>query len=964
VRKYLDLTGLHYLVNTTVNLYNQRCGLRVEGKEFTVAGKKVTAGAGAEIFNDYRENGCIATGVYSHAEGYGTLASGPFSHSEGNSSVASGDFSHAEGKQTTASGFRSHSEGEGTSAVGQCSHSEGIGTSATGSYSHSEGCMTVAGANPDDSENTYVPKSCHAEGNGGIACGDYSHVEGYAYPISVSSSNCYRSISGATASHVEGAANETFAPGSHAEGIGNSVKSKNGAKYGIHIEGVRNYSPNESSTGQASHIEGESNYHLGGYQVHLEGVSNATDSDNVHIEGNTCNVASSKCAHAEGNANVIANSDNAHAEGCANRIGAMNQDAGWKTDDSGNYIMSYTALKDSDGNPIVVKCFATHAEGNNNTCLCPMSHAEGDSNYLGNGSWTMHIEGNYNTATAIAGTSRFSHIEGCSNQVDSAQISHVEGNTNEVGKGMVINGASIKSGVTMSHIEGNVNKVTAVDSCHIEGCDNRVYSAFATSVGGAGNTVTGSKTCVSGGNNTVNTQCSLVFGEYNNCTGLDSCAGGAGVSVEGFRSFGFGTGHLTGVSGIAKTAPYSFVFGDTCVAYGSNSFIFGRFNTTGTKPTDDVSNPSESSYGMAFGVLCDAAASYSLAFGSSCKIKESASSSLVFGRGNNAYCNQSFIFGSANTTGVAPTDDNPNPNQTSTTVTIGNNCTAIGYASFALGTSVKTEGANSLTFGFDSGVYGSSNNNSISVGQKCSVYSPFSLALGDACIAGVKPTSDAPSPKQNLCCYAIGSDNTATGTHSFALGGGCVATGSQSLAFGVACRADGTGSIALGSGCNVAGYYSLGVGSGVTIYSDANNSIALMSGTRVYSPDSVAIGCGSVAGDSETSAKQNQSCFALGSSCTSKGGEGSLATGYMTISSSKSQFVTGKYNKEDANNKYGFILGNGNYDSDSETTIRSNAIAIDWQGKIYVNNSETGVDVLDLLNRITALEAKVAALTS
>ena len=97
--------------------------------------------------------------------------------------------------------------------------------------------------------------------------------------------------------------------------------------------------------------------------------------------------------------------------------------------------------------------------------------------------------------------------------------------------------------------------------------------------------------------------------------------------------------------------------------------------------------------------------------------------------------------------------------------------------------------------------------------------------------------------------------------------------------------------------------------------------------------------------------------------CTSKGGYGSLATGYTTIASSKSQFVTGKYNKEDANNKYGFILGNGNYDSDAKKENRSNAIAVDWQGKIYVNNSDTGVDVLDLLNRVKALEEVVSKLS-
>lgn len=40
------------------------------------------------------------------------------------------------------------------------------------------------------------------------------------------------------------------------------------------------------------------------------------------------------------------------------------------------------------------------------------------------------------------------------------------------------------------------------------------------------------------------------------------------------------------------------------------------------------------------------------------------------------------------------------------------------------------------------------------------------------------------------------------------------------------------------------------------------------------------------------------------------------------------------------------------------TTTRSNAIVIGWDGKIYVNNSETGVGLNDLLNRIVALENK------
>lgn len=56
-------------------------GKNVAGQEFTIAGKKVTAGKGAEIFNNYEEN--KTTGEYSHAEGCGTIAAGKAQHVEG-----------------------------------------------------------------------------------------------------------------------------------------------------------------------------------------------------------------------------------------------------------------------------------------------------------------------------------------------------------------------------------------------------------------------------------------------------------------------------------------------------------------------------------------------------------------------------------------------------------------------------------------------------------------------------------------------------------------------------------------------------------------------------------------------------------------------------------------------------------------------------------------------------------------
>ena len=140
-------------------------------------GSTVTAGAGAEIFNDYRERefssngyvnqGNIASGARSHAEGDTTTASGIRSHAEGLLTIANGANSHAEGSSTTSGGTCSHAEGSNTTANGSYSHAEGANTTANGSYSHAEGYYTVASGD-----------RAHAEGSNTTANGSYSHAEG------------------------------------------------------------------------------------------------------------------------------------------------------------------------------------------------------------------------------------------------------------------------------------------------------------------------------------------------------------------------------------------------------------------------------------------------------------------------------------------------------------------------------------------------------------------------------------------------------------------------------------------------------------------------------------------------------------------------------------------------------------------------------------------------------------------
>lgn len=119
------------------------------GKQYTIDGQTVTAGPGAEAFNNLASN--KASGPFSHAEGVGTTASGLYSHTEGGGTTASGAQCHAEGGGTTASGVSSHAEGDNTTASGANSHSEGTHTKATSENQHVQGKF-----NEEDANDTYA----------------------------------------------------------------------------------------------------------------------------------------------------------------------------------------------------------------------------------------------------------------------------------------------------------------------------------------------------------------------------------------------------------------------------------------------------------------------------------------------------------------------------------------------------------------------------------------------------------------------------------------------------------------------------------------------------------------------------------------------------------------------------------------------------------------------------------------
>jgi hypothetical protein len=206
----------------------------------------------SEVFNDYETN--VASGDYSHVEGYGAKATGHYSHAEGWNTTASESNSHAEGWNTTASGPNSHAEGYKTEASGTSSHAEGYETAASGYYSHAEGHGTTASG-----------ESSHAEGDATTASGYYSHAEGH------------NSKAEKRYSHAEGFSTQALGESSHAEGY-----SSKASGFQSHAEGASTI-----ASGQASHAEGSSTIASSAYQ-HVQGIFNIEDTEKkyLHIVGN------------------------------------------------------------------------------------------------------------------------------------------------------------------------------------------------------------------------------------------------------------------------------------------------------------------------------------------------------------------------------------------------------------------------------------------------------------------------------------------------------------------------------------------------------------------------------------------------------------------------------------------------------------------------------------------------------
>ena len=248
----------------------------------------------------------------------------------------------------------------------------------------------------------------------------------------------------------------------------------------------------------------------------------------------------------------------------------------------------------------------------------------------------------------------------------------------------------------------------------------------------------------------------------------------------------------------------------------------------------------------------------------------------------------------------------------------GFNCLATNICTFAIGNYATASG-----------------NTSASIGQNTEATGDYSFAANYFTKAS------------GLASFSEGYQTIASGDYSHAEGHGTTASGDYSHAEGYNTQASGTCSHAEGGGC-IASDHSHAEGYSTQASAPCSHSEGYQ--TIASGDHSHAEGWKTEASGAEAHA-EGSDCIASGLWSHAEGrntkasGESSHAEGECTIAAGSCQHASGKYNLEDVDNKYAFIIGNGEFDAEKKELIRSNAFAIDWNGKIYIGNDTTGVDL-------------------
>jgi hypothetical protein len=404
-----------------------------------------------------------ASGDYSHAEGYSAKAIGTASHAEGYFTQANSTYSHAEGNNTTAFGFSSHTEGYITQTVGNSSHAEGTGTQAIGDYSHAEG----------DSVKTGTTNAYSTSVSSGVMQLDSGYGDVSAQFVTGNRLFLY------DAPFVNVYGRATFivsqsyytVPNTYVELVDTSVTTAT-AYVGSLDAGIANWTGNSTIPGDYSHAEGGSTYTIGnvshaeGYLTtaiggasHAEGESTQAIGDASHAEGSTT-IAIGAYSHAEGNG-TQAIGDNSHAEGGATQaLGDTSHAEGRSTVTSGSY---------------------SHAEGNGTITIGDYSHAEGFGT-VALGSY-QHVQGQYNISSSAQ--SAFIIGNGTSTSARSNLV-FASGSQFQITGSLIVSGSGTFTNIGPAVFSGSLvasgssHDLRAVNNVSIQTPRTRIYDPTAT----------------------------------------------------------------------------------------------------------------------------------------------------------------------------------------------------------------------------------------------------------------------------------------------------------------------------------------------------------------------------------------------------------------------------------------------------------------------------------------------------
>ena len=203
------------------------------------------------------------------------------------------------------------------------------------------------------------------------------------------------------------------------------------------------------------------------------------------------------------------------------------------------------------------------------------------------------------------------------------------------------------------------------------------------------------------------------------------------------------------------------------------------------------------------------------------------------------------------------------------------------------------------------------------------------------------------STASGLYSHAEGSGSTASGGYSHAEGRSTAsglyshAGGYMTIAAGAQSHAEGNFSVASGSNSHAEGRFAVAKGN----YSHAEGGGSNSSPNITKDDDgNITDVTGSHMASGDYSHIEGHNCIASGSSSHAEGtgtkaiGSSSHAGGSYTIASGEAQTVIGKYNVEDTENKYAFIIGNG------DSSTRSNVLSVSWDGSLVINNVKSVLD--------------------